>query len=248
MDKIKRLSEIEEVLHGLGLGKNDVKVYLALLRQGKSSVVDIARTSGVHRVNVYDALRALEKSGLCANVAIAGKSFFSAANPEHLNLLLKEREEQLRTIIPLLTAPFEKTENKSQNFEGFDGIKRILEDMLMVGQHIYAFGIPRTMPEIFGGYLATFHRRRIDKHISIDHIYNENARERIAYLNKIKYSKAKYLPPEYSVPATTIIYGDKVAFWIWSETPFSVLIESKAMADAYRKYFHLLWTIAKGEA
>jgi sugar-specific transcriptional regulator TrmB len=236
---------VEETLKGLGLGKNDIRVYLGLLQEGKSPAVVIARVSGVHRVNVYDALRVLEEQGLVSVVIVAGKKMYQASAPESLTRILKEREAKLAQILPQLSMRFEKTENKSQNFEGLDAIKRMLEDMIKEGKPICAFGIPRKMPELLSGYLATWHRQRIEKHIPIDHIYNENAQGRIAYLNTLRDCRAKYLPPEYSVPATTVIYGDKVTFWIWSAIPFVVLIESKTMADAYRTYFKLLWSLAK---
>lgn len=237
--------DIEMQLHDLGLGKNDVKAYLALINHGRLGVQDIAAKSGVHRVNVYDALRSLEQHRLISRITLAKKEVFQAENPQRLKDILKEKEDRLNKIIPLLQSPFTKVENKSQNFEGIEAIKRMLEDMLVLGEPIQAFGIPARMPELLGGYLNTFHRKRIERRTRIQHIYNENAKERIAHLNKLKGSEAKYLPPEYSVPATTVIYGNKVAFWIWSEVPFSVLVESKDMADAYRKYFTLLWKIAK---
>ena len=45
----------------------------------------------------------------------------------------------------------------------------------------------------------------------------------------------------YSSPAATNIYGNKVALIVWSENPFVVLIESKEIADSYRKKFEMLW-------
>lgn len=235
----------EETLLEIGLGKNEAKVYLSLVGAKRSSVVDLATKSGVHRVNVYDALKTLLRLGLASFFNIGKKRYYRATRPETLLLLLKEKEEKVHSLIPVLDARYEKAENAAQIFEGLEGIKRILEDILYVGKAIKAFGIPRVMPELLGGYLQGFHRKRIQKNMRIQHIYNENARERIAYLNKIKYSEAKYLPPEYSVPATTVIYGNKTAFWIWSDVPFCVLIDSEKMANAYRTYFELLWKLAR---
>lgn len=239
------MEQQERALLDAGLTKNETKVYLALVAGGRDPVARIADRSGVHRVNVYDALQGLQHKGLASEIQVGKKRQFVASPPEALRELLRKREERLNTIIPTLTAQFTRIENRTQTYEGLDGIKTILDDMLLVGKDIVAFGIPKAMPDLLGGHLISFHRRRIEKNISIKHIYNENAQERIAHLNKLKGSKAKYLPPEYSVPATTVIYGDRVAFWIWSEQPFSVLIESEKMAEAYRKYFEILWKLAK---
>ncbi|MBI2672600.1 hypothetical protein HYX16_06720 [Candidatus Woesearchaeota archaeon] len=48
-------------------------------------------------------------------------------------------------------------------------------------------------------------------------------------------------------PATTTIYGNKIAFFIWSDPILSILIESERMAEAYRNYFNILYSIAKKE-
>src|SRR3989338_8956185 len=124
------IEEVTPTLHGLGLGKNDIKVYLALLAHGKSSILDAAKHSQVHRVNVYDAVRSLQNLGLVTSISLGKRQLFQAANPSNLKSLLKQREESLEKVMPLLSHPFREKENKSQNFEGLEGIKRILEDML----------------------------------------------------------------------------------------------------------------------
>ena len=239
------MDSFAETLKELGLGKNEIKVYITLIKEGTLAIPDIAKKSSVHRVNVYDSIRQLIEIGMVSYKEIEKKKYYSATNPKNLTLILKQKEEKIKAIIPQLETFYHESENKAQIFEGLDGIKKILNDMLEVGEKIQAFGIPKSMPELLKNFLIVFHRERIIKKIPILHIYNENAKERINYLNKIKYSQAKYLPPKYSVPSTTVIYGTKTAFWIWSETPFCVLIESERMANAYKKYFELLWDLAK---
>jgi len=236
---------IKDSLKELSFKNNEINVYLTLLKKNKSTVIEIATESKVHRVSVYAALRKLIELGLVSFVVSNKKRYFVANKPESLMTLAKLKEEKIASALPQLKALQEKAENQAQVFEGLDGIKFILKDMIETGKDIQAFGIPKIMPELLKSFLVTFHRDRIAKKIRIDHIYNENAHERIAYLNKIKYSRAKYLPPEYNVPATTVIYGSKTAFWVWSDIPFSVLIDSGKMADTYRKYFELLWNLAK---
>ena len=76
-------------------------------------------------------------------------------------------------------------------------------------------------------------------------LYDENAKERIKQLNEMPYTEAIYFPNTTSSPATTTVYGNKIMFWIWSEPVLSILIESRRMADAYRKYFEILYSISK---
>jgi len=240
------MEEVIKPLKEAGLTTNEAKIYFSLFEIGKGNVVEIANKSKVHRVNVYDALKELVNMGLVTYFDVGRKRFYEPTDPDYLKKLVKRKLEDINNIIPQLKQRYSKSENLAQIFHGLDGIKRILEDMLEVKEKIQTFGIPKIMPELMKTYLNNvFHRKRIQKKIHIQHIYNENAKERIVYLNKLKYCGAKYLPPEYNVPVTTVIYGNKVSFWVWSEEPFCVLIESEKMAKAYRKYFKLLWGLAK---
>ncbi|MFA6073031.1 MAG: helix-turn-helix domain-containing protein [Candidatus Woesearchaeota archaeon] len=234
-----------DTLKDIGLGKNEIKVYISLLQKNELDIANLSNSSKVHRVNTYNALKELKQKGLVIELIKGTKKIYKAVDPKQLQTLLTNKEERLNLVLPQLSELYMQSENQTLTFEGIDGIKYTLNDMLTTNNEILAFGIPKEMPEKLSSMLITFHRDRILKKLQIKHIYNENAKERIKYLKKLKYSDAKYLPPEYDVPATTVIYGDKTAFWIWSETPFCVIIKSEKMASAYKKYFDLLWSIAK---
>jgi len=236
---------LKESLKELGLGKNEIKVYISLLQKNDLDISEIARISEVHRVNTYNSLKELKQKGLVVETIKGKKKIYKASDPKQLQTLIKNKEEKLNTILPQLSALYMQSENQAQIFEGIEGIKYTLNDMIADKKDILAFGIPKEMSEKLSSFLVVFHRNRIANKQNIKHIYNENAKERIKYLKSIKYCNAKYLPPEYDVPATTVIYGDKTAFWIWSEKPFCVIIKSEKMANAYTKYFELLWTLAK---
>ena len=92
-------------------------------------------------------------------------------------------------------------------------------------------------------FIDFYHKRRIGRRVVQKHIYNENAKERIAFLNAMPYTMAAYLPKEYDAPAATTVAGNKVAFYIWSEPPLGIVITSSRMAESYRNYFELLWKL-----
>jgi len=41
------------------------------------------------------------------------------------------------------------------------------------------------------------------------------------------------------------VYGDNVAMILWGKNPFALVIEQKEFAIGYKKYFEILWKIAK---
>ncbi len=52
----------------------------------------------------------------------------------------------------------------------------------------------------------------------------------------------KFLPEEFSGnPAVICIYGNKVINFLYGESLFAFVIESKELADNYRSYHKYLW-------
>ena len=58
-------------------------------------------------------------------------------------------------------------------------------------------------------------------------------------------SEYKLIPDELFNPNTTHIYGDKVGIIVWGNPTHGIIIKSKQVADANRKFFKMLWKIAK---
>src|SRR3989339_2202512 len=98
-----------EQLEKAGLSPNESKCYISLLKLGATSVNEISRASGIHRVSVYDALRGLREKGLISQITKANKLLFEAGSPEKIIEIVKEKEEQLeeaKNIVPELLIEF----------------------------------------------------------------------------------------------------------------------------------------------
>ena len=237
-------------LEEVGLSRNEAIVYLSLLDIGESTATKIADVSKLHRTNVYDSLERLMLKGFVSHITKDKTKLFTAANPASLFENLRKKEEDFKAILPQLKAAKDLIPSKDSAvvYEGVAGIKAITEDILdsvPKGGTVVTFGVPKNTPDLMSSFLASYHRRRIQKKITMLHLYNENASERIAYLNSMPYTEARYLPKEYDSPAAvTTIYGSKVAFFIWAKEPVGILIDSSRMAESYMKYFELLWKMS----
>jgi len=75
--------------------------------------------------------------------------------------------------------------------------------------------------------------------------YNHNAKQRIAFLNKMKLTEAKYLPESFDSQVSTNICGDQVVIALWNNPITIIQIKNQAVADSYKRYFELLWKSAK---
>ncbi len=238
----------EEVLKEIGFSKNQAKVYLALLDLGSATANRIADKSKVHRTNVYDTLKGLIKKGLVTYVFKDKIRYYQATDPKNLINLLKEKELHLLEILPQLslTNKMTKTKPRAKIYEGMAAFKLFCYDILKYKDEITIFGIPKRVPNLVKHWIDNYHREHARQKILMTHIYNSGAKERIKYLNTLPYCRARSLPKQYDSPVSTFVCGDEVVLVMWDIDPLLfVRINNRALADSYKKYFSLMWKIAK---
>ena len=237
----------EEVLEDLGFSKNEAKAYLALLELGSATAGQIADKSKVHRTNIYDALERMIERGVVSHSIISNTKYFQATSPENLIRLLREKEERLRNVLPELILKLQMSDSKSEAhiFEGTKAFMDLYYGFLKYNEEILVYGLTREVPELLKSYLPHYHRERINRGVSIRHIYNHDAKERIEILNKMRLTHAKSLPYNFDSHASTWICGDEVVLTVWTKPIISIQIINRKLADAYKNYFELLWKNTK---
>ena len=241
------------ILEEVGLAGNEVKVYLALLDLGSALAGEITKKSGVNRTNVYDALDKLIEKGLVSYVIKANRKYFEAGSPERVVKYLEEKENALRkkkdlvaTIIPELDARRElsKEPQEATIYKGRKGLKSVAEDVLRTKKAMAVFGAEGKFVEIFKHYAEQWHRRRKKLKSPVKIIYNEKIRSKKSKA-KFPILRMRFSSRMHDTPATTWIYGDKVAIIVWSDQPITTLIRSKDVAKSYRQFFDVLWNDSK---
>ena len=240
-------NNIKEILESIGLNKNEVIVYLDLIKAGKSSVRNISKRTRIHRTNVYDTLEKLKKKSIIKEGLEENKKIFIPVNPKKLLSYLKQKEYSLQKIIPEI----EKIHNKPKQqrnitmIEGISAFRAELNLLLDLNEPIFAYGIPKDAPDSLGGFIHDFHKRRISKKIEMKHIYNRAANKRVRELNKLDCTEARYLPSIFDSRITTLICGDKVMLIFWEDPVSTIIIENETIAKTYQNYFEIIWREAK---
>ena len=236
-----------EILESIGLHKNEIIIYFDLIKVGHSSAHEVSNRTKIHRPNVYDILEKLIKKGIVTQSIEDNVKIFYPVSPQNLLNYLKQKEYDLKKIIPEIekihSHPPEK--RRVTMSEGIKSFRIILNDLLEKNEPIYVYGIPKGVSEIIGGFIEDFHERRMKKGIIMKHIYNKDAQERMKFLNKLDYTEAKFFPSNYNTTITTLICGDTVLLNFWEDPISTIVIENKAVAEAYKKYFDILWEEAK---
>lgn len=236
---------MKEQLKEAGLTENESKLYTTLLELGPSNASLIARRSGLHRRVVYDTLDMLIKKGLVGYILRNNVRLYQSSNPNRILEILNEKEAIILEIMPKMLDFYTKTKEKEETnfYKGKAGLKTVFEDQIEQKSEILILGASPLAYEILQFYFKWFDKRRVENRIKVKAIFNKDNKKA-----KIPLSEIKYLPQKYSSPLAVNIYGEKVALILWSkENPLAIVIKNREISEGYRKYFELMWKIARKE-
>ncbi len=233
-----------EKLQKIGLNLNEAKIYLTLLKFGEAQAGKLSKESQINRTTTYDTLERLIEKGLVTFVISANKKIFRPVEPKRILDQLREKEETIAEILPELNSIFKESKGKEEAniYKGRKGIKSILQDILNYKEYV-AFGSSGRFLEIMKYDFKLFQKRKKELKINARVILSQGSRKTEQV--KISYTKFKFILDEFASPTTTFIYGNKTVIIVWGETPIATSITSKEVSDSYKKYFELLWKIAK---
>lgn len=243
--------EVEQALKTIGLSEREIKVYLACLKLGSSTVNQISKEAQTFRTYTYDILKSLMESGLINYVIKARKQFFAAANPERILEILKEKEDLIKTVIPQLKSIQKSITERPfvEFYEGLGGVNSI-HDMIIreKPQEIRVFGNPEQHYEIMKFYLPRFVRTRIKKKIKARVIIKDSkiGREWMKGKEKEELRETKFFPlqPE-EFPAVAYMWNNKLAFFTVEKKVIAILIENEQISKTQKVIFENLWNLAK---
>ena len=204
------------MLSGFGLTKNEINVYLTLLKTGSANAGEITEKTGIHRRNVYDSLERLMKKGLVSYVIVNNRKLFNPANPKRfLNIIeekkyeLDARKKEFEKVLPRLDAMKSLTKKQDVRFfRGVEGLKTVYEDILRTGRNYVGYGPGEEVEKILTSYFVHYIERRKKMGISPRLIYAE--KERNKRFVRTPLTETRFLPDKSSSHAALRIYGDKV--------------------------------------
>jgi len=237
------MAEVEKTLEKLGFSPNEIKVYLTLNDHGSMKAGRIAKIAKIDRSSCYNALKLLLERGLASYVLIGEVKWFQATGPKRLLEFVKEQEEDVNSILPMLHERHKanKIDGQVRLFKGIKGVRSIFMDILRTGKDNYVFGsegqFSLRMPE----FALQFDRMKKEKGFKTKLLCRKDRREK----GDKKYSDHRYLPNVSESSAVTNIYGDKIAIIIWTDEPEGIIIENSAAAKAYKSYFDFMWKNGK---
>ena len=122
----------EKELEEIGLNKNEVEIYLVLLKMGELTIYEIANHSSISRPNLYDIVKKLRQKGLISSLKKSKKTYYFITEPKNLLNSLDEKRKNLINILPNIEKIFSSYKDKTltEIYSGTEGLKLVMEDML----------------------------------------------------------------------------------------------------------------------
>ncbi|MEK7538638.1 MAG: helix-turn-helix domain-containing protein [Patescibacteria group bacterium] len=244
--------DINKVLQNFEFSDKEIAVYLGLLELETGTATQIADQSQINRSTVYVIIEALQKRGLISiNKEEASITKYVASPPERLLQLAEEETKryqtlvgQIHSVLPELKSRYRgnKPRPKVRLYEGKEGLISAYEDTLTSSEPIRAYASIENMHKALPGYFPDYYKRRAEKGIAIRSVHpdTEEARKRTIHNSEERRDSALVPPSEYSFSPEINIYDNKIVFMSLIEK-FSLIIESKELADALKKVFELSW-------
>jgi len=250
---------IENMLIKFGLKDEEIKAFLFLLENGEQTAGNLAKKTGLSRPSLYGFMQKLQKLGLIIESQKNGVKIFVACKKEKIISLFDEKITELEEGKKSFSSIYEEViktglsiSPKFQFFEGKDGLKQVLKDMLLYKDlETVAYWPIKSMMEILSeDFFKTLNKERIQNKLYTRAIWPQN---QIVDLKKYPYlgtgksflREIRLAPKDIDFSMGYWIYGYKVAFISSKKEAFGFIIESKDLVEMLLSQFEIMWKLSK---
>jgi sugar-specific transcriptional regulator TrmB len=240
-------------LENLGLSKNEAKTYLTLLRLGNANSAELARESGIHRINVYDVLNSLISKGLVSYITEGGTRVFKPESP----MKLKETEDaKMLSLDKELPGLLEQFSSKKEPWDvailrGVEGKKTQFEEITRIARNTQnRVFIPHGLISIYRPPYNTMLRRwferlakqKVESKLLI--LDTPKARERAKMFKGIERHSIRFSKHISFAPFSWDVCQYLVFLTLHIEPYLVIRIKSKEIAKAFINSFEVMWKTA----
>lgn len=234
------MKDISKILSALGLLDSEIKTYMAALRNGPSTVLDLTKLTHLSRQAIYTAIEALSHRGLMSSVQHGKKQFYTSERPNKLLSHAKRKETELaeqikdlENILPELELQAGGEKPVVKVFEGKEGLRAILEDT-RASKPLELHEI--TDVEAMNAILTTEdlipYKQELGRIGTKIYTFIDTPKQDEPNIKRVKLSKE-----EAGFKAHIGVHGDKIALITFEGKMYSIIIENKGLAQGLRTLF-----------
>ncbi|MBL8121537.1 winged helix-turn-helix transcriptional regulator [Candidatus Saccharibacteria bacterium] len=236
----------------IGLDARDKRVYESLVAYPQSSLRKIAAATGINRGSVYESIKKLTEQGLVGSIEVGKQRRFTAANPDVITELLKERQVKAARAqvlaadyIANLPKPIELNAATpfATFFEDHEGVAAVLRDVLATCREqdydSYRVISTKRVRQYMYQNFPNFTQRRISERIRVRVIGIGNGG------SPDELSERKIIPATRGEAPScyTLIYGNKTALITMDEANVlsAIVIDNPGVTHMQKELFDHLW-------
>ncbi|MGV8150224.1 MAG: TrmB family transcriptional regulator [Candidatus Woesearchaeota archaeon] len=238
-----------EILEELGLTQSEIKTYITLLELGSSTAGNILEKSGLQNSVVHRALNSLIEKGLINYVLEGRRKIYQATDPESFITFIDQKKNKFMQILPELKNKQNtlKEHETATIFKGKRGIQEVYYKLINLKAKEYnTFGGGEECANFMGlHWWENLHKKRAENKLPSRQVFDETVRPIGKNILSNPITNIKFLSGEFAQFQETVIVDDYVAISVFTENAYSFLIKDKKVAEGYKKYFELLWNMAK---
>lgn len=252
---------LDQTFQRIGLGDSEAEVYLALLEFGVSTAGNLAKKINVPRSSLYGFLSALAEKGLVSQSENDGVKVWHAESPEKIGSILDEGIDEwstakanFHTFLPELLErqSLDFTTPRFRYFEGREGVRNILKDMLLYRDIVTeAFWPIRNMVEILGEeFFDYLNIHRIRQNLYTKAIWPPSRivdirRYKCLGVGKEFCREIRMAPEEIDCSMGYWAYHNRIAFVSSRNESFGFIVESRELRDMLSTQFNITWNVSK---
>ncbi len=239
--------EITEVLTSFGFNPKDQEVYLALLRQGQTTLTPLAKVLSIPVSTVQSSIQRLVDRGVVEVSKQKSRSIYEASDPDVFRVILKEQASGVTGILPLLeklktetlTSPRLRVYQRERVAEIFNASLNAKSGL------VYEIVSADDFQNIIGEKYH-YSRRRIKAgvHLKSLRVRSHEIKKYSRTTHKRELREARFLPPELTFRTSLLFWDDTVAFFTTKSEGVHWTVESKTLREMLEQIFELLWSVS----
>lgn len=247
---MKKQNSLQKTLIDIGLSESEASVYLASLSLGPATMLQISKASEVKRATAYSIIDSLSQKGIMRIEPRGFKRVFAAEPPEKLEALLTARHEQLKNILPELSALYNLKggEGFIKYYEGLPAVKGVYEDLLRdirSGEDYLVVGAQKAWHELDPVFFQNFIERRAKLPIKIRLLFEDSKISQEHKKFERNYNEnIRILPKTTKLTTNLVITPQKVVIHQLTPPIIAIVIENQSVIRMCREFFEIMWAVA----
>ncbi len=248
------MKQVKEYLSNFGLSETETDLYLTLLKIGPSTIMNLARESGIKRSTTHNNIEELINKGLVSQTSRGERRMVVAEKPEKLSILLEQKKweldkheselplivNEINTIIPEIS---KTTSVEVKYYKGKKDVQNIYNEVLKA-KELRAYVNAKEVAKVFVNNMNNFiktHNERKDMEIWEIMNKSDEVQDYAKQMGQGRYHY-KFIPETLNLSVIDyMIFDGKVAIVTIKENASGLIFYNEDYYNNAKAIFDFVW-------